>query len=382
MVVDERAPGAPVSLAELPAGDYNAQAVIDVYEQVHRADGKTMVHMNDGSVEFVSIAGGNLYSDVVPVHVGTGGVVRLALTHVIPPQPKPADTEWLKHVTIRSALLTKFWGRPVTRRRGTTESQEGKTMSGNPERSSLERDVRWLKRYAAVSTAAMAILLVGAFTRGERQQKFDVIDVQRINVVEPDGSYRMVISNRARSIGPIYKGKPFGYAGGNRPGIIFFNDEGSENGGLSLSGRRRPDGTYAASTHLSFDQFGQDQVLNLDYRDDNGRRLVGLSVDDRADVDILQLVRERDSIMSMADTVAREAALRRWAGPRNGVPLAARRLFVGRDPSKAAVLNLNDRDGHTRLRLSVDSLGAARVEFLDPTGKVTRTFTGDSLLSH
>jgi hypothetical protein len=39
----------------------------------------------------------------------------------------------------------------------------------------------------------------------------------------------MVISNRARPIGPIFRGKPFGYAGGTRPGIIFFNDENTEN---------------------------------------------------------------------------------------------------------------------------------------------------------
>lgn len=114
VTIDARTLGAPVSLPELPPGDYYAQAVIDIYEQVHRADGKsTWVHMNDGSVEFFSIAAGNLYGDVVPVHVGTGGVVRMAITHVIPPQPKPADTEWLKHVTIPSELLTRFWGRPV-----------------------------------------------------------------------------------------------------------------------------------------------------------------------------------------------------------------------------------------------------------------------------
>ncbi len=257
--------------------------------------------------------------------------------------------------------------------------------NGRIEASRLERDVRWLKRYAAASTALVVIALVAAFTHAQAPaapQKFDTIDVQRINVVEPDGSYRMVISNRARSIGPIYKGKPFGYPGGDRPGIIFFNDENTENGGLTFGGSRKPDGSYSADTHMSFDQYNEDQVLNLDYRDNNGRRLVGMSVDDRSDVDIHDLVLQRDSIMRMADTVAREAALRRWAGPRNGVPLAARRLFVGRDPSKAAVLNLNDRDGHTRLRLSVDSLGAARVEFLDPTGKVTRTFSGDSALSH
>jgi hypothetical protein len=46
----------------------------------------------------------------------------------------------------------------------------------------------------------------------------------------------MVIANRPRSIGPIYKGEPFGYRGGTRPGIIFFNDEGTENGGLTFTG--------------------------------------------------------------------------------------------------------------------------------------------------
>jgi hypothetical protein len=113
-VIDENAIGFPASLAALPAGDYYAQAIVNVYEQVHRSDGKTIwVHMNDGSVEFFSVAPGNLYSDVVPVHVGSDGVVKLSITHVIPPSEKPKDTEWIKHVTIQSQLLTKFWGRPV-----------------------------------------------------------------------------------------------------------------------------------------------------------------------------------------------------------------------------------------------------------------------------
>ena len=81
----------------------------------------------------------------------------------------------------------------------------------------LERDVRFLKRYAVLSTIGFGALAVAAFSGGGNA-KFQVIDVERINVVEPDGSYRMVISNRPRSTGPIYKGKPFGYPGGGRPG--------------------------------------------------------------------------------------------------------------------------------------------------------------------
>ncbi len=236
----------------------------------------------------------------------------------------------------------------------------------------LERDVRFLKRYAAVSTAALIVMGVAAFTRSA-PTKFDEIDVQRINVVEPNGNYRMVISNRPRSIGPIYKGKPFGYEGGGRPGIIFFNDEGTENGGLTFTGSSGADGKYRASTHMSFDQFNSDQVLNLDYSDQNGRRLTAFSIGDRADVDIFDLVKARDSIMKIRDSVARTAALNQLFAPRNGVPMYAQRMFLGRDPAKAAVLTLADPQGKPRLRLRVDSLGTARVDFLDANGRVTYT---------
>jgi hypothetical protein len=240
-------------------------------------------------------------------------------------------------------------------------------------RDNVERDVRFLKRYAVLTTLAFCVVALGAFVRQEKRAKFDEIDVGRINVMEPDGKYRMVISNRPRSIGPIYKGKPFGYEGGGRPGIIFFNDEGTENGGLTFEGRRGPDGRISASTHMSFDQFDQDQVLNLDYADRNGLRRIGMSIDERADVNIYNWVQERDSILKIADSATKAAALERLRAPRNGVPLVARRVFVGRDQSKAAVVNLSAPDGKPRLRLIVDSLGAARIEFLDSDGRVTST---------
>jgi hypothetical protein len=248
----------------------------------------------------------------------------------------------------------------------------------------IERDVRFLKRYAIVTSAMLVVLSVAAFTRVPRNPKFEEIDVERINVVEPNGRYRMVISNRPRSIGPVYKGAPFGYTGGGRPGIIFFNDEGTENGGFTFTGSSCTegktaggdscrDGTYRASTHMSFDQFNQDQVVNLDYNDVNGRRLMGFSINDRADIDIHQMVDEMNAIKQIADTIARNAAMQRWSAPRDGVPLNVQRLFIGRDYTKAAVLNLADRNGKPRLRLTVDSLGAARIEFVNDSGRVTYT---------
>jgi hypothetical protein len=113
-IVDDQAVGYPMRLSELPPGEYFAQAVVNVYEQVRRADGHTIwVHVNDGTIEFFNTAPGNLYSDMQRIRIGDGGTVRIAVTRVIPPATRPADTEWLKHVSIQSRKLTQFWGRPT-----------------------------------------------------------------------------------------------------------------------------------------------------------------------------------------------------------------------------------------------------------------------------
>ena len=235
----------------------------------------------------------------------------------------------------------------------------------------IRRELRLLKGYALVVTILLGTLSIAAFRQSAQKTRFTEIDVERINVVEPDGALRMVISNRPRSIGPIYKGKPFGYPGGTRPGIIFFNDEGTENGGLTFTGRKRDDGTYTSSVGMSFDQFNQDETLTLRYTDENGRKASAITIADRDTRDIYDLIMQRDSINKMTDSTARAAALERLFGPRDGVPLAARRVYLGRDQTKAAVLNLYDPNGKPRLRLKVDSLGGASLEFLDEQGTVT-----------
>jgi hypothetical protein len=240
--------------------------------------------------------------------------------------------------------------------------------------SRLERDVRFLKGYAVVTSLIIGILSLAAFTQTGQRTRFEEIDVERINVIEKDGKLRLVISNRDRSPGPISRGKPFGYPGGTRPGMIFFNDEGSENGGLTFTGKREPDGTFRASSHFAFDQFDQDQVLYLNYNDNNGQRRLGLTIADRANVPIYDWVLKRDSINKLPDGPAKTEALRKLTEPPPpGEPLFAPRVYVGRDVNKNALLTLADRLGKTRLRLVVDSLGSARLEFLDADGRVTQS---------
>jgi hypothetical protein len=223
-----------------------------------------------------------------------------------------------------------------------------------------------------VSTPILIIFGIAAFRQPSQKAKFTEIDAERINIVEPNGMYRMVLSNRPRSIGPIFKGKPFAYAGGNRPGIIIFNDEVTENGGFTFSGKREADGTYSATTHMSFDQFDQDQIMVLNYNDRNGQRQVGLSFADRWDRPITTLAAELDSVNKMPDGPAKTAAMQSIRAPvRDGKVQLAQRLFIGRNRSKAALLEMADPMGRPRLRIMVDSLGAPALEFLDDSGKVT-----------
>jgi hypothetical protein len=239
-------------------------------------------------------------------------------------------------------------------------------------RREIRRETRFLRIYGLLMTTAVGVMSMAAFrTQPSQKTKFVEIDVERINIVEPDGKLRMVISNRPRSIGPIYKGKEFGYKGGGRPGMIFFNDEGSENGGLTMTGSRDSLGRYQATTSMSFDQYDQDQILTLQYVDNSGRRRTGITVADRADVNIYDWVLQRDSINRMADTTARRVALEKLVGAHNGVPLFAQRVYVGRDVARSALVNLSDPLGKVRMRMRVDSLGRASLDFLDDNGKVT-----------
>src|ERR1700722_18678623 len=75
VAVDDSAAGYPVrKLSEVPAGDYTVQAVLDVYETFHRADGKTIKLSPDrGEGKHWNLAPGNLYSKPRKVHVGPGG---------------------------------------------------------------------------------------------------------------------------------------------------------------------------------------------------------------------------------------------------------------------------------------------------------------------
>jgi hypothetical protein len=176
-------------------------------------------------------------------------------------------------------------------------------------------------------------LLVGCVA--SRNAKFVEITVQRIKLVEPDGTLRMIISNHAKFPGIIVRGKEQAF---DRPqaGMLFYNDEGSENGGLIFGGHRNAKGEVVDSGgSLTFDKYDANQIVQLAGVDDKDDKFAGLMVGE--------------------------------SKPGGDSPT---RIWVGRKDDGTATVALMDGNGRKRLAMEVPESGAAKISFLDADGKV------------
>jgi hypothetical protein len=239
--------------------------------------------------------------------------------------------------------------------------------------NNVKMQIRYLSVYAIVSSILLFIALFLIFRMESNSKNLTVeeLTAKRINIVEPNGQPRLVLSNVEKSPANLNHGKPFGIPGGNRGGLIFYDDEATECGGLVFSGRKDSSGKYFASGHFSFDQYNQNQVLYLQYLDDNGDRKTGLYVDDwHNSPPYPEFRRTYKETEKLPNSPERDTKLKQLLEPVNGDPAFAHRVFIGKDANKSALINLADGKGKTRIQLIVDSNGDAKINFLDEIGKV------------
>ena len=104
------------SISEIPPGDYYVQALLHKYETFKRADGHVVkLPMDRGEGQRWNLAPGNLYSTPRKMRIEPrrNMLLEIGLDKIIPPFPEEKDTKYIKHLKIRSKLLTEFWGRPM-----------------------------------------------------------------------------------------------------------------------------------------------------------------------------------------------------------------------------------------------------------------------------
>ena len=141
--------------------------------------------------------------------------------------------------------------------------------------------------------------------------------------------------------------------------MIFFNDEGAENGGLVFNGKIVA-GKLVNAGSLTFDRWHQDQTIQMTSEEDGARRHAAFIVNDRPDEPMRfdQIGR----LGTMKAGAAKDAAVRQ------ANMVGTQRIYLGSAADRSAELSLRDANGRKRLVLRVEPAGAASVTFLDEKG--------------
>ena len=235
----------------------------------------------------------------------------------------------------------------------------------------LQRQILHLRIATLLSGCGLIMLLVTAFAAPRQQGRFKVLDVERLNVRAANGNYVVVIASSGLLPGNVIGGKehPAGRRGG---GLLFYNAQGDEAGGLIFDSERKDSGLVSAFGQLSLDRFQSDQVVALRYLEDAEEWSAGLQISHFVRDALLEWHIARDSILQLPAARQDSAlqALRRrfvragkWEIPR---------VFVG-ERGRTALLRMNDTRGRARIRMVVDSLDVARLEFLNDSGRVVHS---------
>lgn len=191
--------------------------------------------------------------------------------------------------------------------------------------------------------------------------EFSSLTAERINIKEPDGTLRLTISNKALFPGAFIKNQEVHHPR-DMAGFLFFNDEGTEQGGLIYKGRLESNNLPSSGLSLTFDRYQQDQQMQLLGVDEQGTHFAGLSFNDV----VSGLERP---VFSQEDQIAHEA----------GERAITRRVFLGKTAQQNSTLQLLDAAGNVRMALQVTPEGEAKIVFLKSNGEVSKEISAEEL---
>jgi len=229
---------------------------------------------------------------------------------------------------------------------------------------------KFLSVYSAVLTVTFAVVVLGAAS-SIRNQKFGIITARRINIVEPDGTVRLTISNRADFPGAWNRKKEY-----PRPdrreaaGMLFMSEEGTEQGGFIWCASQLPDGTIQNHGHLSLDQYEENQIFAIDAGQEGNEKFSRITMTDQGDFPIEEKRKANEEIDKLPPDKQDAAWDKFFASHRHDV----QRLALGRSPDGSVGLKLRDGAGRVRIVLAVQVDGKPALQFLNDQGTVIREF--------
>jgi hypothetical protein len=231
-------------------------------------------------------------------------------------------------------------------------------------------------RFLAVYSGVLTIVFVGTVLHVRtmmRDPHFGIVTVRRIDVVEPDGTVRLTISNRADFPGGwTHKKESPRPDRRDAAGMLFMSEEGTEQGGLIWGAEQLPDGTIENHGHLSLDQYEENQIFALDAGQEGKDKFSRISISDQGDYPVEEKRKAEERIGALPADRQDEAWGEFFSTHRHDV----QRLLLGRSPDGSVGLSLADGNGKARIRLTVESDGKSGLQLLDESGKIVTEFPG------
>lgn len=243
----------------------------------------------------------------------------------------------------------------------------------------MNKEIVFLRAFAVATVVGMIFMTSTAFKKFGNQ-KFSEIDVERINIVEKDGTVKMIITNVERFPNGSDKinNRPTNIDRKKRSGMLFFNEDGIETGGLIYDGRKTENG-HSAGLSLTYDQYDGDQVMQLLTQDvgKGDKRFVSstLAFNDRADKEsqlrTAEIMQELETLRK-SDPKAMQEKYKEYEeqGFLGSVP----RVMLGKSKSQNNGLFLFDDKGKPRAMFYVNKENNAKLDFFDEKGNVMASF--------
>lgn len=236
---------------------------------------------------------------------------------------------------------------------------------------------KFLVAYSGVLTLIFAVVMLSGFA-GHGGTKFDTITVQRINIVEPDGTLRMVLTNNRRLPGVIQHGKEYpdfaNRKGRTTAGVLFYDAEGSESGGLTFGGRKDAQGNITRFGHFAFDRYEQDQMLTISAEDNGTSHGASVQMIEQPNWSIVEFLDLLESIQGLPEA-ERQAAIEEFlqTHPIEGFGVRTALSYENDEttPAAASALRFIDEGNNERLRAGIGVTDEPSVEFRDAAGNVT-----------
>lgn len=243
----------------------------------------------------------------------------------------------------------------------------------------MNKELIFLRAFAFATVIGMVFLTTSAFkTNGN--QKFTEIDVERINIVEKDGTVKMIITNvdRFPNGNDKINARPTNQSRKKRSGMLFFNEDGIECGGFIYDGQKKENG-HSSGLSLTYDQYDGDQVMQLltqDYTKE-GKRFVSssLAFNDRpseeSQIKTSEIMKELEDLRKK-DPKAMQQKYDDYV--KKNLIGGAPRIMLGKSKAENNGLFLFDDKGMPKAMFYIDKENNAKLDFYNDKGQVTASF--------